>query len=195
MFSMIDAWPSMFAASGRLPERVGNAHLGTAPYDSYQARDGWVVIAVASNKLFRKLMDAIGRSELGTDDRFRGVSGRIQRREEINGIVGAWVAERTVAEVTDELGPAGAGIPCSPVYTPDQLVDHPQLVARGMVERRPHPVLGEIVLPGIVAKMSATPGAVTQPAPALGEHNAEVYGELLGLTADDLDRLKTAKAI
>jgi CoA:oxalate CoA-transferase len=195
MFSMIDAWPFMFAASGRLPERVGNAHLGTAPYDSYRARDGWVVIAVASNKLFRNLMDAIGRPELGRDERFRGVSGRIERREEINGIVGAWVAERAVAEVTAALGPDGAGIPCSPVYTPDQLVEHPQLVARGMVERRPHPVLGEILLPGIVAKMSETPGAITQQAPALGEHNAEVYGELLGLTPADLERLKAAKAI
>jgi crotonobetainyl-CoA:carnitine CoA-transferase CaiB-like acyl-CoA transferase len=195
MFSMIDAWPFMFAASGRLPERVGNAHLGTAPYDSYRARDGWVVIAVASNKLFRNLMDAIGRPELGRDERFRGVSGRIERREEINGIVSAWVAERAVADVTAALGPDGAGIPCSPVYTPDQLVEHPQLVARGMVERRPHPVLGEILLPGIVAKMSETPGAITQQAPALGEHNAEVYGELLGLTPADLERLKTSRAI
>jgi formyl-CoA transferase len=195
MFSLLDCWPSMHAASGRMPEQVGNAHLGTAPYDCYRASDGWVVIAVASNKLFRALATAIGRPDLGGDERYKHVSGRLQRRAEVNGIIGAWVGERTVAEVVEALGPDGAGVPCSPVYTVDQLLAHPQLVARGMIQRLPHPVLGELVVPGVVPKLSDTPGEVRSFGPSLGEHNDEVYRGLLGLSDDDLRRLRDAKAI
>jgi crotonobetainyl-CoA:carnitine CoA-transferase CaiB-like acyl-CoA transferase len=188
MFSLIDNWPTMYAAAGRIPVQVGNRHLGTAPYDCYRASDGWVVIAVASNKLFRTLAAAIGRPELGEDPNFRGVTGRIARSDEINGIVGAWVAERTVAKVVEELDVAG--VPCSPVYTVDQLLTNPQLLAREMVQRFPHPKLGEVVVPGVVPKLSDTPGGIDRLGPELGEHNAEVYRDLLGLDGAALDRLK-----
>jgi formyl-CoA transferase len=193
MFSLVDFWPTMFAATGRRPEQVGNRHLGTAPYDCYRASDGWVVIAVASNKIFRMLAGAIGRAELGDDPRFRGVTGRVARSEEINGIVGAWVAERTVDGVVEALD--RAGVPCSPVYTVDQLLAHPQLLAREMVLRLPHAKLGEVVVPGVVAKLSDTPGAVRGLGPELGQHNAEVYGALLGLDAAALERLRAAQVI
>jgi crotonobetainyl-CoA:carnitine CoA-transferase CaiB-like acyl-CoA transferase len=195
MFSLLDCWPSMHAASGRMPQQVGNAHLGTAPYDCYRATDGWVVIAVASNKLFRALCTAIGRPELGGDERFKHVSGRLQRREEVNGIIGAWVGERTVAQVVEALGPSGAGVPCSPVFTVDQLLTHPQLLARGMIQRLAHPVLGELVVPGVVPKLSDTPGEIRSYGPELGQHNDEIYGELLGLSADERQRLRDVKAI
>ncbi len=195
MFSLLDGWPAIFAASGRLPEQVGNRHLGTAPYDCYRARDGWVVIAVASNKLFRTLAGAIGRPELGEDPRFRGVTGRVARSEEINGLVGAWVGERTVDEVVRALGPDGAGVPCSPVYTVDQLLAHPQLQAREMIQRLPHDKLGTVVAPGVVVKLSDTPGAIRRLGPEIGEHTATVYGELLGLTDAELDVLRARQVI
>jgi crotonobetainyl-CoA:carnitine CoA-transferase CaiB-like acyl-CoA transferase len=195
MFSLLDGWPAIFAASGRLPQQVGNRHLGTAPYDCYRARDGWVVIAVASNKLFRALATAIGQPELGDDPRFRGVSGRVARSDEINGIVGAWVAERTVDEVVRALGPDGAGVPCSPVLTVDQLVAHPQLLAREMIQRLPHPTLGEVVTPGVVVKMSETPGALRRLGPEIGEHSREVYRALLGLSDEELDGLRARQVI
>ena len=195
MFSLLDCWPSMYAASGRLPVQVGNAHLGTAPYDCYRARDGWVVIAVASNKLFRALAGAIGRPELGGDERFKHVSARLERRDEVNAIIGAWVGERTVAEVVEALGPHGAGVPCSPVHTVDQLVAHPHLVARGMIQRLAHPVLGELVVSGVVPKLSDTPGEIRTYGPELGQHNEEVYGRLLALSPEEIARLRAAKAI
>jgi len=195
MFSVIDCWVSLYAASGRLPQRVGNRHLGTAPYDCYRARDGWVVIAIGSNKLFRRLATAIGRPELGEDPRFRGVGGRVRHSDEINGIVGDWVAGRTVEEVTSTLGPEGANVPCAPVHTIDQLLGHSQLLARGMLERLPHPQLGELVVPGVVAKLSRTPGKVHRLGPALGEHTDEVYRELLGLGGDELAQLRATGVI
>jgi CoA:oxalate CoA-transferase len=195
MFSLLDSWPAIFAASGRMPKQVGNRHLGTAPYDSYRAKDGWVVIAVASNKLFRTLAAAIGRAELGEDPRFRGVSGRLERTDEINGIIGAWVGERTVDEVIAALGPEGAGVPCSPVYTVDQLLGHPQLLAREMLQRLPHPTLGEVVVPGVVPKLSDTPGSVDRLGPELGQDTDRVLRELLGMGDDEIARLKQAQVI
>jgi len=150
---------------------------------------------VASNRLFRALAAAIGRPELGEDPRFRGVTGRVERSDEINGIVGAWVVERTVQEVMHALGPDGAGVPCSPVYTVDQLLEHPQLLARDMISRVPHPTLGEVVVPGVVVKMSDTAGSIRRLGPEIGEHTADVYRELLGLSDDDLAGLKARQVI
>jgi len=195
MFSLLDQWPSLFAASGRLPRQVGNRHLAAVPYDAYQARDGWLVIAVASNKLFRQLCAAIGRPELGDDPRFRGVVSRLEHGDEINAIVSAWVGEHSVEEVLEILGPDGAGVPCAPVYTVDQLVDHPQLVARGMIERVPHPKLGEMLVPGVVIKMSETPGAIRTLGPELGQHTDDVLTELLGLSGDEIARLRAEQVI
>jgi crotonobetainyl-CoA:carnitine CoA-transferase CaiB-like acyl-CoA transferase len=195
LFTILDNWPTIFAATGRLPARVGNRHLATAPYDCYRARDGWLVIGVGSNRIFRRLAEAIGRPELGADPRFRGAADRTARSAEINEIVGAWVGERAVAEVLDALGPDGANVPCSPVYGVDDLVRHPQLLARDMIARLPHPTLGEVLAPGVAVKLSDTPGAVERLGPELGEHNEQVYRELLGLGDDELARLKTAAVI
>ena len=193
MFSLLDQWPSIFAASGRLPQQVGNRHLAAVPYDCYRARDGWLVIAVASNKLFRQLTAAIGRPELGDDARFRGVTARLEHGDEINAIVAAWVAERTVDDVVHALDVAG--VPCAPVYSVDQLLTHPQLLARDMVKRLPHPKLGEVVAPGVVAKMSDTPGDVRTLGPELGQDTDAVLRELLGLGDDELARLRAEQVI
>ncbi len=195
VFSILDNWPAIFGSTGKLPARVGNRHLATAPYDSFQARDGWLVIAVATNRIFRRLMDAIGCPELGTDPRFRGASGRTERSAEINGIVAEWVAQRTVAEVLNALGPEGANVPCSPVYGVDELITHPHLLAREMVVRLPHAKLGEVAVPGVAVKLSATPGSVHRLGPELGEHNTEIYEGLLGLAQADLARLRAAAVI
>jgi crotonobetainyl-CoA:carnitine CoA-transferase CaiB-like acyl-CoA transferase len=195
MFSLLDQWPSIFAASGRLPRRVGNRHLAAVPYDAYRAKDGFVVIAVASNKLFRQLCAAIGRPELGDDPRFRGVTARLEHGDEINAIVAAWVGERTVADVIALLGPEGAGVPCSPVYGIDELVEHPQLVARDMIRRVAHDKLGQVVTPGVVVKMSDTPGEIRTLGPELGQHTDEVLTSLLGLSAGDLARLRAEQVI
>jgi crotonobetainyl-CoA:carnitine CoA-transferase CaiB-like acyl-CoA transferase len=93
------------------------------------------------------------------------------------------------------LGPAGADVPCSPVHTVDQLLTHPQLLARGMIQRFADPEIGEVVVPGIVPKLSDTPAEIRAAGPTLGQHNAEVYGELLGLGADELAVLASRKVI
>jgi CoA:oxalate CoA-transferase len=195
LFSMLDNWPTVFAATGRTPPRLGNRHPFTAPYDCFAARDGFVVIGVGNNRLFRRLMEAIGRPELGQDPRFKAPGARIERSDEIHGIVAAWVAERTVADVEEALGPGRADVPCAPVLDVEALLAHPHLRAREMLCELPHPRLGRILAPGVPIKLSASPGRVACLGPELGEHNRDIYGGWLGLGDGELQWLAADEVI
>ncbi len=189
IFAITDSWPTISTTLGIPAERVGNQHSFSAPYDALEARDGWIVVGTASNKLFRRLAAAIGQPELGADERFKHHRARAARRRELNAIIGLWVRQRTCDEVLAALGPGGADVPCARVARPDELVDDPQLNARGMIERHPHPRLGEIVLTGNAVRFA---GAETRPralAPALGEHTEEILAEV-GVDAAALARLR-----
>jgi crotonobetainyl-CoA:carnitine CoA-transferase CaiB-like acyl-CoA transferase len=194
VFAITDSAATIMHGIGVRSERVGNQHPFTAPYDAFETTDGWVVIATASNKLFRGLCDAIGRPELAMDERFRSHRGRASNRGEINDIVRAWVSERSADEVLAALGPQGADLPVARVSHPDELTRDPQLLARGMIERHPHPTLGEVVFHGNPLKFSGALERRLPLAPRLAEHNAEVYAEI-GLGDADLARLKEAGII
>jgi crotonobetainyl-CoA:carnitine CoA-transferase CaiB-like acyl-CoA transferase len=188
IFAVTDSAATIFAGIGAPSPRVGNQHPFTAPYDAYAARDGWVALATASNKLFRQLCRAIGREELAADERFRSHRGRAANRAEINAIVADWVRARSCGEVLEALGPRGARLPCARVAGPEELLRDPQLAARGMLERHPHPRLGEIVLHGNPLRLSGAEPRARALAPALGADNEAVYGEL-GLDREALARL------
>jgi CoA:oxalate CoA-transferase len=189
IFAITDSAATIFAGTGQRFARVGNQHPFTAPYDAYAAKDGFVAVGTASNKLFRRLCDAIGRAELVSDERFRNHRVRAQHREEINAVVASWVRERSCVEVLRALGPDGADVPCARVASPEELMEDPQLLARGMIEQHPHPVLGEVVFHGNPLKLSGAEPRERALAPDLGADNAAVYGSL-GLGAEDLSRLR-----
>ena len=189
IFAITDSAATIHQGIGASVERVGNQHPFTAPYDAHEARDGWVVVATASNRLFRRLCDAIGRPELANDARFKSHRDRSRNRQEINGIVREWVAGHDVDQVLSLLGPAGADVPCAKVSSPEELVDDEQLLARGMIERHAHPRIGEILFHGNPIKLSGTAPREIALAPDLGADNASVFGEI-GLTSEDLDRLR-----
>jgi CoA:oxalate CoA-transferase len=190
VFSMLDNWVTVYGMTKQLPQRVGNRHPFTAPYDCYRAKDGYLVIGVGNSALFRALVTAMGMPELGRDPRFKSPSSRLERHDEVNRIVGEWVAERTVDEVMDVLGPTGANLPCAPVMTMDRLLDDAHLRAREMVVELQHPRLGAIPMAGVPFRLSASPGAVTQLGPELGQHNEEIYGQWLGLSRRELEELR-----
>ncbi|MBI4518845.1 MAG: CoA transferase [Deltaproteobacteria bacterium] len=193
MFTILDSWPTVTAMTGRLPARLGNRHPFTAPYDCYRATDGYVVIGVANNQLFRTLVTAVGRPELGQDVRFKSPRARLEHHDEINGVIGGWVGCRTVAEVMRVLG--AANVPCAPVMTVDQLLTDPQLRARDMVVQAPHPQIGPVTMPGVPIKLSASPGAVRAVGPGLGQDNEAVYRDLLGLSAAEISALQAEQVI
>ena len=188
MFAIADSAASIFTGTGQQMERVGNQHPFTAPYDAYATTDGFMAVGTASNKLFRNLMSAIGRPELSRDERFKNHRVRAAHRIEINGIVAEWVRGRSCDEVERILGPEGADVPCGRVRSADELVDDEQLNARGMVERHPHPTLGEVVFHGNALRFPGTAPRARALAPDLAEANEEIYAEI-GLDADALERL------
>jgi crotonobetainyl-CoA:carnitine CoA-transferase CaiB-like acyl-CoA transferase len=188
VFAVTDSALTIFKGIGDRFDRVGNQHPFTAPYDAFATRDGWVVVATASNRLFRPLMDAIGRSELASDERFRSHRGRAQHRTQINAIVGEWIAQRSTDEVLALLGPEGADVPVAQVQGPAELADDPQLHARDMLERHAHPSIGEIYFHGNPLKFSDAHPREIALAPPLGEANDDIYGAL-GLDSAALRRL------
>ena len=195
IFSMLDNWPTVYGLTGQLPQRMGNRHPFTAPYDCFHAKDGWLVIAVGNSQLFRSLVTAMGMPDLGRDARFKSPNARLERHDEVNRIVGDWVKDRTVAEVMQVLGPEGANVPCAPVMTLDRLVADPHVHARQMVVDVPHDKLGKVPVTGVPLKLSESPGSIEHLGPELGQHNDEIYGGLLGLSASEVDQLRTEGVI
>ncbi len=190
IFSMLDNWPTVYGLTGQLPERNGNRHPFTAPYDCFPAKDGWVVIGVGNSQLFRSLVTAMGMPELGRDPRFKSPPARLEHHDEVNQVVGDWVKERTVTEVMQVLGPDGANVPCGPVMTVDQLFTDPHLRARQMIVDLPHEKLGRVPVTGVPFKLSESPGGIDHLGPELGQHNDEIYAGLLGLSASEMDKLR-----
>jgi len=190
MFAVTDSTLTIHEGIGATTERLGNQHPFTAPYDCYPTRDGHVVMACASNRLFRKLCEGIGRPELASDERFANHRVRATHRAELNGIFAAWSGERTCDAVLAALGPEGADVPVAKVVRPEELADDPQMQARGMIERHPHPSIGEVCFHGNPLKFDALPPRERPLAPDLGEGNARVFGEQLGLSADEIAALR-----
>ncbi len=188
IFAITDSAATIAAGLGASSPRVGNQHPFTAPYDAYETRDGHVAVGTASNRLFRRLCEAIGEPGLASDERFRDHRGRAKHRHALNARLADWMRARTCEEALRVLGPQGAQLPCAKVARPEELIDDPQLNARGMIERHPHPQLGEILFHGNPLRFDGAQPRARALAPGLGEHNLEVFAEL-GLDAAQLDAL------
>ena len=164
---------------------------GLAPSNIYRSADGsWVVIAANQDTVFRRLCQAMDRSELITDERFATHLARGRYQDELDAIIGEWAAGRKPADIIATL--SAAGVVAGPINTVAEVVTDPQLRARGMLaehwdERVERNVLG----PGIVPVFSETPGSIRNAGPARpGLHNDDVYGRLLGKTAGELEHLR-----
>lgn len=173
---------------GVVRERSGNRLPNSAPLDNYRCADGrYVCVAAAGDVLFPRLARAIGRPELVHDARFSSLAARAANAEEINGIVAVWCGARASDDVETAL--VAAQVPVSRVYAIDQIVVDPQVVARGSVIEVPDPVLGVVRQQAPVPHLSRTPLTVERGAPALGQHNDEIYRTLLGMTSGECDEL------
>jgi crotonobetainyl-CoA:carnitine CoA-transferase CaiB-like acyl-CoA transferase len=168
----------------------GGSKIGSAvPSNLYRSRDGkHVVIGANAEGLFRRLCAAMGQPELAEDERFCDHWARFEHVDELDRIIGEWTARYDADELDRIL--TEAGVVSAPVYTIADIFEDPQYEEREMLLRCQDPELGELVLPGIVPKLSDTPGEVRWTGPwELGPHNREIYGELLGLSDEDLDGL------
>lgn len=193
IFSFLENNVMRYLFSGVVPTRIGSRHPISAPFDIYQAKDGYVVIAVANDALFKRFAEAIGKPELALDERFVTDPQRLAHQQELKEIIEEWTREQAVEEVVEYLN--GFSIPSSPVLDIAQVCAHPQIQARRMLVEIEQPGLGPIKVPATPVKLSETPAVVTGPAPALGEHNQEVLETLLRYSAVRIEHLKAKGAI
>lgn len=188
-FALLESTVPEYDRLGIVRGPQGTNLKGIAPSNIFKSSDDtWMVIAANADKVFRRLCEAIGRPELADDERFATHLARGDNQEEIEGIVAEWAARHTAKEIDEILNEAG--VICGPIYTIADIFDDPQYQAREMLVTHVDPEFGEYVGPGIVPKLSRTPGAVRWSATwEEGSHNREIYGDLLGLPDEELERL------
>jgi formyl-CoA transferase len=181
-FALLEGTVPEYDRLGIVREPSGTTLKGVAPSNIFQSRDGkWVVIAANQDKVFRRLCDAMGQPELADDERFATHLARGTNQEEIDGLIADWASEHDAAEIDRVLNEAH--VVCGPIYTIADIFEDPHFKERDMLLEHHDPEFGEYIGPGVVPKLSATPGGVRWSATwEEGAHNDEIYGELLGLS-------------
>jgi formyl-CoA transferase len=189
-FALLESMVPEYDRLGIVREPQGTNLKGIAPSNIFKSKDGkWMVIAANADKVFGRLCEALGRPELATDERFSTHLARGEHQDEIEGIIRDWAAERDASDIDRTLNEAG--VICGPVYTIADIFEDEHYRAREMLVRHEDPEFGEYVGPGIVPKLSETPGKVRWSATwEEGSHNREVYGDLLGLAEAQIAALK-----
>ena len=168
---------------GKKMTRRGNRDRYAAPSNLFEARDGrFVFVASATDSLFPRLLEVIGRTEILQDPRFATNEARMQNVEASEAILAEWVGQRTADEVVALV--RGAGLPCAKVATIDEVVEDPQVRHRDMLVEIEHPTVGQFPMHGLNIHYSQSRQSIRRPPPLLGQHNQEVYAEWLGLDAD-----------
>jgi crotonobetainyl-CoA:carnitine CoA-transferase CaiB-like acyl-CoA transferase len=179
-----------FHRTGEVPPRPGNRQSGmnSAPYNVYPTADGHVAIHVVTEAHFRNLLKAMGREELADDPRFATNAGRVAHIDETDALVAEWTRALPKMEVfarTKEYR-----VPCAPVRNPIEVMNDPHMHARGMLEHIDHPELGPIVVPTTPLRLHGIEPAPAGPSPTTGQHNSEIYGGWLGISAAEIATLK-----
>ena len=176
VFNCMESLLPEYSAFGAVREPAGSALPGIAPSNAYPCADGWVLVAGNGDSIFKRLMGAIGRVDLAADPQLADNTGRVARVAEIDAAIGAWTTPRRVIEVLEALNVAN--VPAGRIYTAKDIAEDPHYRARGMIERVTTADGLSLEVPGIVPKMSLTPGAITRRAPTLGEDTEAVLARL-----------------
>ena len=192
VFNCMESLLPEFSAFGAVRQPSGGALTGIAPTNGYPCRDGYVIVAGNGDSIFKRLMSAIGRDDLGNAPDLATNDGRVKRAEELDAAIGAWTELRTIAEVLAAM--EKARVPVGKVYTAKDIAEDPQYRARGMIQNITTRDGWTVDVPGVVPKLSATPGAIRTTAPRLGEDTRTVLQQA-GLTGAELARLADKKVI
>ena len=174
---------------GKVPPRTGNRHggLAEAPYNVYPAQDGYVAIICNNNRHFHALLAAMGREELKDDARFRDLKSRIANIDLVDDLVGKWTADVKREALTELL--RTHRVPHAPVRDLEEVVNDPNMHARGSLQWMDHPEFGRVVLPHSPIRFDGTPLLALTPSGRLGAQNADVYQDWLGIPAEEYDQL------
>lgn len=187
VFAMMESLVPEYDAFGYIREPAGSALPGITPSNSYPCNDGsYVLIAGNGDSIYKRLMSLIGRDDLGNDPRLAQNDGRSQHAELIDAAIGEWTAQRGRDEVIDAL--KGARVPAGYPYTAADIVQDPHYLARQMIETV-QTSTGPLKVPGVLPKLSRTPGRIGEGGPQLGEHSHDILAGL-GLSAEQVTGLR-----
>jgi crotonobetainyl-CoA:carnitine CoA-transferase CaiB-like acyl-CoA transferase len=188
VFAVMESLVPEYAAFGHVRERTGSSLPGISPSNTYLCGDGrFVVIAGNGDGIFKRLMHAIGRPDLADDPQLARNDGRVQHNDRLDQAIGDWAQGRTLEQALQAL--EAAQVPCGRVYTAADISTDPHYQARAMIEQAQLPDGAPIALPGVVPKLSATPGGTEWVGPALGEHTDAILGRL-GFGAEAIAQLR-----
>jgi crotonobetainyl-CoA:carnitine CoA-transferase CaiB-like acyl-CoA transferase len=180
---------SNYLVGGSVMGRHGNAHPSIVPYQSFKTREGYLVVGAASEAIWKRFCQAIGKPELETDPRFEKNPQRVQNREELIQILREIFLERKSSAWMELL--RDAGVPCAPVQTIDQVFRDPQVLQRQMLVDVEHPTAGSVRMAGLPLKFSDTPASVRLAPPLLGQHSEEILRTWLKMAEGEIVDLKS----
>jgi formyl-CoA transferase len=187
VFNVMESLLPEYSAFGVVREAAGSALPGIAPSNAYRCQDGYVLVAGNGDSIFKRLMAVIGRPDLAADPGLAGNTGRVERVAELDAAIEAWTVQRTVDQVLQALG--DARVPAGKVYTVADIAADPHFRARDMILQQRTREGYDVEVPGVVPKLSATPGTVRQAAPRLGEDTDAVLREM-GLSDQQIAQLR-----
>jgi len=193
MLNLLSYMGTHYLSTGEVPTPQGSAHEFTVPWQAFQAKDGYVVIATRQENFWRKLCGVLGEPGLAGDPRFATNPKRLQNRAVLVPMIENIVRMRTVAEWLEKL--RAAEVPAAPVNNLDGAFAEPPVAEREMIVEYDHPEAGRVRLPGNPIKMSGMSGTISKPAPLLGEHTDAVLSQVLSLSADEIASLRRQGAI
>jgi formyl-CoA transferase len=188
VFNCMESLLPEYSAFDAVRGPAGSAMPGIAPTNAYRCADGgYAIVAGNGDSIFKRLMGVIGRTDLANDPELANNAGRVKRVEEIDAAIGAWTAQRPVGDVLAALD--AASVPAGRIYTVADISADPHYRERGMLQEVAMDDGSKLMVPGIVPKLSATPGGQRTRAPKLGENTDEVLREI-GLTPQQIAQLR-----
>jgi CoA:oxalate CoA-transferase len=169
---------------------MGNRHPTIVPYETFAASDGDFVIAVGNDEQWRRFCAITGLSELAEDERFATNRARVANYGTLRPLLAGTLRTGTRAQWVERLRPAG--VPCGSVREVAEVLQDPQLFARGMIQELEHAVAGTMRVTGVPVKLSDTPGSVRTPPPTLGQHTREILKKDVGMSDAEIDGLSSS---
>lgn len=194
VLAMMESLVPEYQVAGYQRERTGTTLPNVAPSNVYPTRDGEMVLVAANqDTVFRRMAAAMERPELATDERYATHSARGQYMEELDGLIAEWTATYDAEALLEHLH--ANGVPAGRIFKAKDMLEDPHFAARDAIVRLTHPDLGEFAMHNVVPRLSDTPGSVRHVGPELGEHNEEIYRQLLGLDDDAMSSLRSSGVI
>ena len=188
VLAMMESTVPEFTEAGVIRERTGSILPKIAPSNVYDTTDGQIVIGANQDSVWKRMAEAMGRPELGTDARYATHVARGENQAELDGLIGSWTrtfASKDLLELLHE-----KGIPAGKIYRAPDMMEDEHFAARQALVKVPHPKFANLWMQNVFPRLSDTPGEVKWPGPEVGQHNEEIYGGLLGLGRDALSELK-----